>query len=155
VLAAALAIGSGNPALAQQQRVPTCDDLNWSVQVLAANPDIRQSCLGVYVRNGKYYARSTIELVRINGNNLTFRPLHRDGGMGDVRRIRVPAGFTATIDGKRYGAVDFSPGQRLNVYIPENRFALAIHDDSSEGDEELMAIEQADVTQVPEAPQQR
>lgn len=138
-----------------QQRAPTCDDLNWSAQVIAANPDIRQSCLGVYVRNNTYYARSTIEIVRIRGNALSFRPLHVDGSKGVTRRVRVPAGWRAKIDGQEYGPADLSPGQQLSVYIPEDRFALAIHDGAFDGDEELMAIEQAEVTKLPEEPQQR
>lgn len=131
------------------QRAPTCDDLNWSVQVVAANPDIREACLGVYVRNDTYYARSQIELVQVRGNTLTFRPVHRDGSKGKIRRVTVPAGWQALIEGRRYSASQLSTGQRLDVFIPEDRFALAIPDGNFEGDEEMMAIEQAEVTTLP------
>jgi hypothetical protein len=154
-LALAGALCTTTPAAVGQQRAPTCDDLNWSAQVIAANPTIRQSCIGVYVRNDTYYARSRIELVRINGNFLSFRPLLVDGGKGETRRVRVPAGWVARIDGRDYTPGDLSPGQQLDVYIPEDRFALAIHDGSFDGDEEMMAIEQAEVTKLPEKPEDR
>lgn len=123
------------------ERVPGCDDLNWSAQVLAANPDIRESCQGVYVRNDKYYARSTIELTRVSPGRVTFKPLHRDGSLGAPRRIRVPGSWRITIEGQNYRPEDLNPGQRLNVYIPEDRFALSIHDGSFDGDEQLINIE--------------
>jgi hypothetical protein len=117
--------------------------------VMAANPDIREACLGVYVRTDTYYARSQIELVQVRGNTLTFRPVHRDGSKGKSRRVTVPAGWQALIDGRRYTAGQLSTGQRLDVFIPEDRFALAIPDGNFDGDEEMMAIEQAEVTTLP------
>jgi hypothetical protein len=129
-----------------EQRVPGCDDLKWSAQLLEANPDIRESCLGVYVRNNKFYARSQIELVRVNPGSLLFRPVHRDGKLGPSRRIKVPNSWRANIGGKAYRLIDLTPGQRLSVYIPEDRFALAIDndDDNFDGDADLMNIDSAD-----------
>ena len=39
------------------ERVPECEDLNWSAQVIAANPDISRTCLGVYMRNNKFFCQ--------------------------------------------------------------------------------------------------
>ena len=122
-----LALLTTSALAAALERVPECDDLNWSAQVIAANPDISRSCLGVYVRNNKYFAKSQIEVVRINGYSLTFRPLRRDGSLGKPRRVTVPTSWRAQIDGVSYRAADLFAGQRLNVYIPEDRFALTIH----------------------------
>jgi hypothetical protein len=124
--------GSGATAGAAT-RAPTCDDLNWSALVLAANPDIRESCLGVYVLGDTYYARSRIELVRIRGNALTFRPQHRDGSFGKARRITVPPDWRVTVGGHRYGPRDLSPGQQLDVFLPEDRFALGVPGASDAG----------------------
>lgn len=146
ILTGLLTAGQGNAA----ERVPGCEDLNWSAQVIAANPDIRESCLGVYVRDMKYFARSVIELVRTNGNALTFRPVHRDGSLGKVRRVTVPNSWRANIDGTDYRAGDLYGGQRLSVYIPEDRFALTIHGQSTEDEQQLLKIEEADVSAVPQ-----
>ena len=131
------------------ERVPECEDLNWSAQVIAANPDISRTCLGVYMRNNKFFAKSQIEIVRVSGNSLTFRPLRRDGSLGKPRRVTVPMTWRAQIDGVSYRAADLFAGQRLNVYIPEDRFALTIHGgsvgDGEEGQGELLNIEEAEV----------
>ena len=134
------------PVAESAQRVPGCDDLKWSAEVLAANPDIRESCLGVYVRNNIYYARGLIELVRVSANALTFRPVLRDGSLGKVRRVRVPGSWRADIDGTAYRASDLYAGQRLSVYLPEDRFALSIDGGSAEGDDDLLSIEEAEAT---------
>ena len=130
-----------------QDAAPTCDDLVWSAQVLAANPDIDRSCQGVYERAGELYARVNIELTRVRGNRITFRPRHTDGSTGRARSIVVPASWRARIGGRDYRASELLPGQELSVYIPEDRFALALLDDDAdiEAEMELIAIEEADV----------
>ena len=125
------------------ERVPGCDDLNWSAQVLQANPDIRETCLGVYVRKGKYYALSTIQLERVSAGRVTFRPLRRDGTLGKPRRIAVPDSWQVTVEGRSYRPDDLSPGQRLNVYIPEDRFALSFHGSEVDGDDALLPIDES------------
>lgn len=132
-----------------QTPAPGCEDLNWSAQVLAANPDIGQACRGVYQRNGELFAKVTVELTAVRGNRLTFRPLHSDGSKGSARSINVRNGWRADIDGRPYRASDLQPGQMLNVYIPEDRFALALDDGTFDGDEELMDIEGDDVVRMP------
>ncbi|MEE4279391.1 MAG: hypothetical protein V2I82_13065 [Halieaceae bacterium] len=146
-LASTLFLGSGARA---QGGAPTCDDLVWSAMVLAANPDIREACQGVYQRGDELYARVEIELTRVRGNRLSFRPQHTDGSEGKPRSITVPGTWRARIDGREYRARDLLPGQRLSVYIPEDRFALALADELRAGEArdaeiELIAIEEAEV----------
>ncbi|MEO1078606.1 MAG: hypothetical protein AAFY29_03555 [Pseudomonadota bacterium] len=128
--------------LAQAQgSAPTCDDLVWSAQVLAENPDIRKSCQGVYQRGDDLFAKVTIEVTRVSGNRLGFRPQHLDGSMGKPRSISVPSTWRARLDGQEYRARDLMPGQRLNVYVPEDRFALAMENEKLMSDEELELFE--------------
>lgn len=148
LIGAAIAIALSAQALAQGP-APTCDDLVWSAQVLAANPDIKLSCQGVYARNNELYAKVTIELTRVRGNKLTFRPKHTDGSQGTRRSITVGSSWRADIDGRKYRASELLPGQELSVYIPEDRFALAVHDGAFDGDEELINIEAATVVAMP------
>ena len=58
---------------AMAQDTPTCADLNWSAEVLAANPDIGKTCEAVYEKDGKLYAKARIEVVRVRGNRMTFQ----------------------------------------------------------------------------------
>ena len=101
VLSASLAavLTTTAPAASAQSRAPTCEDLVWSAQVLAANPDIRNACQGVYVRNNKLYAKVNIELLRVSGNRLTFQTRWTDGGTGKARSITVPASWRVALNG--------------------------------------------------------
>jgi hypothetical protein len=125
----------------------TCADLNWSAEVLAANPDIASMCQSVYEKGGKLFAKTSIEVVRVRGNTMTFRPIHTDGTKGDSRSITLATSWRAKIAGNEYRASDLMRGQELNVYLPEDRFALAIAGDEGLGDSEFMVITTA--TEMP------
>jgi hypothetical protein len=129
------------PAHAQKQRVPGCDELVWSAQVMEVNPDIRLSCQGVYSRGGDLFAKVTIEVSRVQGHRMSFRPLHVDGSKGPVRSVTVPNSWRVMLDGQSMRVTELLPGQRLNVYMPQDRFALTIDDSALEGEEELLTIE--------------
>jgi hypothetical protein len=103
---------------------PTCDELAWSAQLLEANPDIREACLGVYVKGDTYYAKIRIEVTRASAGRLSFRPILRDGSKGAARSLTVSGDWRANIDGQSLRVGQLQPGQRLSVYVPEDRFAL-------------------------------
>ena len=140
---AALSMGQANAQVTDL----TCADIQWSAQVLAANPDVGESCQAVYEKDGRMFAKVSVEVVRVRGNTITFRPLHTDGTRGDSRSITVPSDWRARIAGRNYRASDLMRGQQLNVYIPEDRWALAVHDEDFGTMEEtaLVAIEEETV----------
>ena len=78
------------------------------------------------------YAKTSIEVVRVRGNTMTFRPIHTDGTRGDSRSVTLGTSWRAKIAGREYRASDLMRGQELNVYLPEDRFALAIEDVETE-----------------------
>ena len=121
---------------------PTCADLNWSAEALEANPDIAKSCQAVYEKNGKLYAKASIEVVRVRGNRMTFRTMHTDGGKGDSRSVQLDNSWRAEIGGRQYRASDLSRGQQLNVYLPEDRFAMVVEDDDGPDVVDLIIIEE-------------
>ncbi|KGE02793.1 hypothetical protein [Pseudohaliea rubra] len=116
------------PTLAQRGRAPTCDDLVWSAAALAANPDVARLCQGVYVKGDTYYAKATMRVSQINGNRITFLPHYRDGGLGKARSVNVPTGWRVAIDGEELGVRDLVKGQELTVFLPQDRFAIAVGD---------------------------
>lgn len=132
----------------RRRSAPTCEDLVWSARFLAANPQISTYCRGVYVKNKEYFAKVSIEITRIRGNRLSFRPVHPDGRRGSTRSIQVATTWRANIEGEEFRASDLLPGQQLSVYIPEDRFALALDDGSFDGDEEMISIEEAEVVNM-------
>ena len=126
----------------------SCSDLNWSAEVLAANPDIAMSCQAVYEKDGELYAKATIEVIRVRGNRMTFRTMHTDGGKGDSRSVTLPATWRAEIGGRSYRASDLMRGQQLNVYIPQDRFALAVEDSDGVDAADVVVIEE-EVVEMP------
>ncbi|MEM1113823.1 MAG: hypothetical protein AAGI11_18060 [Pseudomonadota bacterium] len=124
------------------KEAPTCADLNWSAEVLANNPDIGMTCQAVYEKDGKLFAKASIEVVRVRGNRMTFRTLHTDGTKGDSRSVTLDPSWRAEIGGRSYRASDLMRGQQLNVYLPEDRFALAVEDMDGPDDSEIVVIEE-------------
>ncbi len=146
----ALALSSGS-LMAQDKAVSssvTCADLNWSAEVLANNPDIGETCQAVYEKDGRLFAKATVEVVRVRGNRMTFRPVHTDGTMGDSRSIQLDSAWRAEIGGRSYRASDLMRGQQLNVYLPEDRFALAVDDADGLDEADLVVIEE-EVVEMP------
>jgi len=123
----------------------SCADLNWSAEVLAANPDIAMACQAVYEKDGELYAKASIEIIRVRGNRMTFRTMHTDGSKGDSRSITLPSSWRAEIGGRSYRASDLMRGQQLNVYLPEDRFALAVEDSDGVDSADVVVIEEAAV----------
>jgi hypothetical protein len=144
-----LSVSAGS-LMAQDKMESTvsCADLSWSAEVLAANPGIAQTCQSVYEKGGKLYAKSTVEVVRVRGNRMTFRPLRTDGSMGDSRSVQLDSSWRAEIGGRSYRASDLMRGQQLNVYIPQDRFALAVADADGPDEAELVVIEE-EVVEMP------
>ena len=136
----ALSLSMGQAAMAQS---PTCSDIQWSATVLAANPDIADVCRGVYEKDGALFAKASIEIVRVRGNNMTFRPIHTDGTKGESRSTTVPSSWRADIGGRSYRASDLMRGQELNIYIPHDRWALMVEDDDGMDGDDVMVIEEA------------
>ena len=150
----AAAVSSGQLwAKTVESTTVTCADLNWSAEVLAANPDIAAMCQTVYERDGKLFAKTSIEVVRVRGNTMTFRPKHTDGTLGDSRSVTLDSSWRANIGGRQYRASDLSRGQSLNVYLPEDRFALAVEDDDGLDETDMMHdIEDATVMPTTASP---
>lgn len=123
----ALALAAVSATAADRPRgAVQCADLKWSAEVLAANPDIASACQGVFEKDGVLYAKATIEVVRVLGNTLRFRTLLSDGSMGKRRSVDLDSYWRVSIDGREYRLSDLSAGQRLNIYLPEDRFALSV-----------------------------
>lgn len=138
-----------NEATADMMRdAVSCADLNWSAQALSMNPDIARICTGVYEKDGRLFAKGTIEVLRVRGNRMTFRPLYADGGKGESRSVQLDPSWRAEIGGRKYRASELSRGQELNVYLPEDRFALAVADADGPDEMELVAIEE-EVVEMP------
>lgn len=136
-----LAAGGAAAADNKPRGAVQCADLKWSAQVLAANPDIASACQGVYEKDGILYAKATIEVVRVLGNTLRFRTLLTDGRLGKRRSVTLDSQWRVSLDGRQYRLSDLSEGQRLNIYLPEDRFALTVLDSNMPGSSDIEAAD--------------
>lgn len=143
----ALASGTTLAQSAAESTTVTCEDLNWSAEVLARNPDIGQTCRAVYEKDGRLFAQVPIEVIRTRGNTMTFRTLHTDGTRGESRSVTMDPSFRAQIGGRSYRVSDLNRGQQLNVYLPEDRFALIMEDE--DGPDAADAVDIEDATVMP------
>lgn len=124
----------GQQAMAQDDML-SCEDIEWSSAVTDQYPSIADACNAVMEKNGQMFARVSVELQRVRGNNLTFKVLNRDGTSGGSYTQNVGNSWRAQISGRSYRARDLSRGQRLNVYLPPDRWAI-IHEDEDGPDME-------------------
>ena len=142
-----LSAGQLMAAKAVESTTVTCADLEWSAQVLERNPDIAAMCQTVYEKDGELYAKTSIEVVRVRGHTMTFRPKHTDGTLGDSRKVTLGNDWRATVAGQQLSVSDLLRGQELTVYLPQDRFALAVEDDDGIDDHDILVIE--DATEMP------
>lgn len=142
-LSAGQLMAQESPSKGVESTTVTCADLNWSAEVLSNNPDVASMCQTVYEKDGRLFAKTSVEVVRVRGNTMTYKSLHTDGTKGDSRSVTLDSGWRATIAGRQYRASDLQRGQNLNVYMPEDRFALAVEDDDGIDDSDIVDIEDA------------
>lgn len=107
--------GLGFTATASAQ---DCDDLVWSSEVLADNPNIGAACLGVMERNGVEVVKLTARVVRQSVNSTIVQWQQADGSWSPAQRRYPERGATAEIAGKTVKITDLAEGQVVNVYVP-------------------------------------
>ncbi|WP_146003570.1 hypothetical protein [Kineobactrum sediminis] len=108
-----------------ETRLATCATLDWSDAVHQSYPDIDEVCQGVYEKDGVLYAQVQVEVIRVVGNRLTIRTVHRDGSTGHQASVRTSSNWRVTIEGRQYPVGELVGGQILTVYVPEDRFVFA------------------------------
>jgi len=143
---AVAALSIGQSALAQDDL--TCADIEWSSSVTNEVPTIADACDAVVTKNGALFARVQVEVQRVRGRSLTFKILNNDGSSGGSYTQQVPTSWRAHIGGQSFRASELSRGQQLNVYLPNDRWAI-IHEDD-DGPDMADAIEVVAAATLPE-----
>jgi hypothetical protein len=116
---AALASLAAFPA-ANAQDV-TCENANFSDEVLATFGSIRNSCTRIVDMAGSPHAVLKGVVMRTMGPKVTIQ-FERDGGEGltNPYTFSPPDGFIFTVDDdrKQVGVRDLTESTKLNVYVP-------------------------------------
>jgi len=112
-----LLAGLGFTTTASAQTL-TCDDLVWSAEVLADNPNIGDACLDVRERDGQNVAVFRARVVRQSVNSTIIQWQLPDGSWSPAQRRYPQSGFTAHIGDQAVKVLDLPDRQEVNVYVP-------------------------------------
>ena len=144
IVAVAAASLLGTTAFAQDPDL-TCDDIEFTSLVTSQYPDVMDACQDVVERDGKKYARLSAEMVRylpVSGE-IRLRFKERDGDYGEVVAIKPQAPLNIRLGGRRVAVRNVARGQEFNIYLPQDRWAVAVLED------EVVVEELYDVDELP------
>jgi hypothetical protein len=100
-----------------------CAGIDWKPQILERFANIDEACQEVVVRKGKKFAHFEVKLVRAQaGGNVTVQMKLRDGS--DVQgTFFAPRDFQVLSNSGQttFHMYELSPGDVLDVYIPQSR----------------------------------
>jgi hypothetical protein len=106
----------------------TCADIEWKSMVTDRYPNIADACIDVVEKNGKMMAKVEVEVVTPRPRDASFRFLHPDGTRSEIYRTELDADWTAVVNGRQIRRWDLQRGMKLNVYIPNDRWAVIYED---------------------------
>jgi len=116
-------------AAAQEAATVTCDDLEFTQQILDVLPEANTACLGVIEQNGRLYAEFQAEIVRVRGGEVRAKFKRANDSFTETHGFRPERDARVKIAGRSYRYSELTRGQQLNVYLPADRFEVAIADD--------------------------
>jgi hypothetical protein len=132
----------------------SCTDVNWAKDLVAVYPRVADGCQQVVLVDGVKWARFDADFVRADNRSstVTLNFKNRQGiPMGGLA-LKPATEQRVLIDGRAYRFSELTRGQRLNVYIPEGMFALAVEPGAPP--EQLAQIVQEPITPAPANPAQ-
>ena len=109
-----------------QIRKASCAEVAWQKELLLQYPMITEACQEVVISDGEKWARFTGEFVeRHDDGSIRTTIDDRHGkSLGQFNLMPAPD-QRVLIDGQRVRFSQLKPGQELNFYVPESRYALA------------------------------
>ena len=105
------------PAAAMAQQPEACQRVEFSAEVLARFPNIRNACLDVIARDGQEFAVVKADLVRATPRRMTVRVKLPDGTRTDPMGVNIRANERININGRMTPIDQVAIGQELSVYI--------------------------------------
>ncbi len=107
----------------------TCADVEFKSMITDALPNANDACLSVVEIDGRPFAEFKAEIVRNRGATTRARFQRADGSWTDVYEFTPDKSRTIRIGGRSYRLRDMQRGQQLNIYLPPDRFEVAVADD--------------------------
>jgi LPXTG-motif cell wall-anchored protein len=104
-------------AAADAQQPAACQTVQFSAEVLARFPRIREACLDVISRDDVKYAVVKAYLVRTSSSGITVRVNLPDGTRSEPKFIKTDPKFRVLIDKQPTRVQDLAVGQELSAYL--------------------------------------
>ena len=133
-------------ALAQSN----CGDIVFSSDISSRFPNARNACLDVVEKNGPNFAHFKARIARVSGNSVEAEFRQADGSWGRPVQFQPDPSARVRIAGQSYRYRDLSRGQELDVYLPPDRWAIAV----PETDVEFIVAEEVEYVELQEPTQQ-
>ncbi len=131
------------PAAALAQQPAACERVQFSEDVLARFPNVRQACLDVISKDGQDYAVVKANLVRATPRRMTVQIKRPDGSLSEPIGINVKSNARLNINGKMTPVADVAVGQELTTYVHVTDPGIALASD----------VEVVEFTPVPATPE--
>lgn len=130
------------PALAGAQQPAACERVEFSAEVQARFPNIREACLDVINKDGEDYAVVKANLVRATARRMTVQVKRPDGSLSEPIGVNVKPNERLNIGGRMTPIQDVAVGQELTAYIHVTDPGIALASD----------VEDVEFTPVPAEP---
>lgn len=109
-----------------------CGDIVFSSDISSRFPNARSACLDVVDKNGQRFAHFKARIVRVSGNTVEAEFRQADGSWGRPVQFQPDPSARVRIAGQSYRYRDLSRGQELDVYLPPDRWAIAVPESDTE-----------------------
>ena len=121
-----LALSWTQSSFAQQ---PSCNDLNFTGPVAREFPDARRACLDVVERDGRDFAHFQARIREVRGGTVEAEFKMPDGTYSRPISVTPDPSARVRIQGRDYRWRDLSRGQELDVWLPPDRWEIAVPED--------------------------
>ncbi len=128
------------PAVALAQQPAACERVEFSPEVLARFPNIRNACLDVINRDGQSFAVVRANLVRVTPRRMTVRVQLPDGTQSNTMGINVASNERVNVGGRMVPVGDLAVGQTISAYINVNDPGIAVASEDTTGPVEFTPI---------------
>ena len=120
----------GGAALAQDEL--TCRDLQFHERIMEALPQANDACREVVMKDGRPFARFNATIVSNRGGAVRAKFKKAGGGYTDVYTFHPDQSNRLRLGGQNVRWWDVASGQQLDIFLPPDRFEIAVHDDPVE-----------------------
>lgn len=126
--AALLALVWLQPGLTQD----SCGDIEFSDDITQRFPRATEACIDIVEREGRPYAHFQAEIVDVQGGTVHAEFVAPDGTRSRTIAFTPPSDARVVIEGRRYRYSELTAGQELDVWLPPDRWEIAVPMDSGD-----------------------